>query len=310
MIDTAVVLETALEAAVRSLPKLDDVSGTKDGISLLNLKSHLLLSYLEHLAYYILLKVRGESIQDEQNQAAVEALIDLRVYLDRGIKPIEQKLKYQMDKVIRAAERADREGGLENLDAAAKDALAYKPNPGSLVVDKANGKDAGDAEADDIYRPPKIASVLPAREAQARRRQPNRTLRDFVDSELSAAPVAEPSIGTNIVSSGRQGNSVLQSANDRSKQAERDRYEEENYTRLPSIGKQKKGRRSDEIYGGEDFRVLDQELYDFQGPKESLLERSRKRGVEDPSMGSGPTAELGLKFKKRKKALRSSGKRR
>ncbi|ORY86111.1 hypothetical protein BCR37DRAFT_204969 [Protomyces lactucae-debilis] len=310
MADTSATIAAALEAAGKALPKASDVSSTKDGISLLNLKSHLLLSYLEHLVYYILLKSRAENLCDEEHKPVVDALIDLRVYLDRGVKPIEQKLKYQMDKVIRAAERFDREGELTNMDAASKDALAFKPNPSSLVIEKTSNGD-GDAE-DDIYRPPKIASVLPAREAQARRRQPNKTLRDFVDSELSAAPVAEPSIGTNIISSGRQGNSVLQSANDRSKQAERDRYEEENYTRLPTVGKQKKGRRTDDVYGGEDFRVLDQELYDFQGPKQSLVERSRKRGADEQQTLEGPSPELGAQFKKRKKVLhkKSSGKRR
>lgn len=295
-------IRSSLESASKSLPDSDALSGTQAGISLLSLKSHLLLSYLQHISFYILLKLRGEKVDQGEFARVVDQLIDLRVYLDKGVKPIESKLRYQIDKVIRAAERVDREGQLKDLDESSKDALAYKPNPQALVVDKADQED----DQDGIYRPPRIASTLPGRELQQRRRAPNNTLREFVDSELSAAPISEPSIGSNIITQGRQGNSTIQSSRDRASQQERDRYEEENYIRLPTTGKQKKGKRNDDIYGGEDFRVLDQELYDFgKGPKDSLVERSRKRAQEEREDGdAGGSASTG-KFKKRKKILAS-----
>lgn len=298
-------IKASLDSARTALPTGDAFSGTQDGISLLSLKSHLLLSYLQHIAFYILLKLKGERIDEEEYRSVIDNLIDLRVYLDKGVKPIEAKLRYQIDKVIRAAERVDRDGQLQDLDDHARDALAYKPNPKALVVDKPDEE----ASKDGIYRPPRIASTLPTREKQQRRRAPNNTLREFVDSELSAAPISEPSIGSNIITQGRQGNSTIQSSRDRASQAERDRYEEENYIRLPTIGKTTKGsRRNDDIYGGEDFRVLDQELYGFdKGPKESLVERSRKRAQEERDMeinGQDDGApEIGSKFKKRKKVL-------
>ncbi|CCG82118.1 putative U3 small nucleolar ribonucleoprotein protein Lcp5 [Taphrina deformans PYCC 5710] len=302
-------IKASFVGAKNSLPKSDILSGTKDGISLLSLKSHLLLSYLQHVAFYIILKLRGEKIDEGEFKKVVDQLIDLRVYLDKGVKPIETKLRYQIDKVIRAAERVTREGQLKDLDENARDALAYKPKPQALVVDKAEEA----MDNDGIYRPPRIASTLPARELMARRRAPNNTLREFVDSELSAAPVAEPSIGSNIITQGRQGNSTIQSSRDRAHQSERDRYEEENYIRLPTTGKQKTGRRNDDIYGGEDFRVLDQELYDFgKGPRESLVDRSRKRAQEereDGGDGPVPNGATG-KFKKRKKVLAGRAKNR
>lgn len=303
-------IKTSLESARSALTTSDSFSGTQDGISLLSLKSHLLLSYLQHISFYILLKLKGERVDEGQYKAVIDNLIDLRVYLDKGVKPIESKLRYQIDKVIRAAERLDREGQLKDLDDSARDALAYKPNPQALVIDKAEDDDSKDG----LYRPPRIASTLPARELTQRRRAPNNTLREFVDSELSAAPVSQPSIGSNIITQGRQGNSTIQSSRDRASQMERDRYEEENYTRLPTTGKAKKNKRNDDIYGGEDFRVLDQELYGFdKAPKESLAERSRKRAQEERDEepngdGNNGVSATGGKFKKRKKILASRSK--
>lgn len=295
-------IKSSLNDARTALTTSDSFSGTEDGISLLTLKSHLLLSYLQHVTFYILLKLNGERIDEGKFTAVVDNLIDLRVYLDKGVKPIEAKLRYQIDKVIRAAERVDRESQLQDLDNDARDALAYKPNPQSLVVDEPEDK-----ASDGIYRPPRIASTLPARELTKRRRAPNNTLRDFVDSELSAAPISEPSIGSNIRSQGRQSNSTILSSRERASQAERDRYEEENYTRLPTLGKAKKRRRNEDIYGGEDFRVLDEELYGFdKGPKLSLAERSRKRAQEDRDEeinGGDRSFAVGEKFQKRQKGL-------
>lgn len=298
-------VSASLKSSANSLPRKEELLDTSNGISLLSLKSHLLLSYLQHITFYVLLKLRGEDTVDGEYKDVVENLIDLRVYLERGVKPLEAKLKYQIDKVIRAADRADREGQMKDLGTDAQDALAYRPNPQALVNDK-----EGDeiAENDGLYRPPRISSVLPAQESKARRKAPNNTLREFVDAELSAAPIAEPSIGSNIVSTGSGGG--IQSRKLRDEEAAKTRYEEENYTRLASEGgKKKKGKRMDDIYGGEDFRVLDEELYDFRsGTNESLVERSRKRNGEE-TQPEGPS-DLGQKFKKRRKALAKRQKRR
>lgn len=344
MADPTVLLsgiKSSLLASGSALPSSDTIKGAQDGISLLSLKSHLLVEYLQHLAFYILIKLRGESIKSEKYKQVVENLIDLRVYLDKGVKPIETKLRYQIDKVIRAAERLNREGQLQDLDATSKDALAYKPNPLALVLDRSDNNDTGTAsqDPDGLYRPPRIASTALAAPSSrrgaatgssaTRRQNPNSTLREFVDSELSAAPQAHPSIGSNITSA--NGVARIQSSSARRAQIERDTYEEENYLRLPSTSsKRDRGqRRVDEVYGGEDFRVLDQELYDFGGASggrndrngkdgfgdESLVQRARKRSnvnvdhgddfdgdSERRGNGTGP-GRIGDKFKKRKKVL-------
>ena len=294
------------------------MDGTADGISLLNLKSLLFCDYLLHLSYYTLTRLR--SLPLSQSAGLLDALIDLRVDLDRGVRPLEQKLRYQIDKVIRASERSELQ-----QQTAGDDALQYAPRLDDLAQsdDEAAGgadgsDDGGDRKGNGIYRPPRIAATLPTEEAQARRdkRRPNATLREFADSELSNAPMAEPSIGSNITSvrNGRRTTAAVESARDRRDRDDVRRYEEENYTRLPTTGKDKKRRGGrEDTYGGEDFRMLDAGLYDDLASRAgtgrgSALSRSRKRQTDDGgdangAAGNGP--RIGETFKRRKGALKS-----
>ncbi|OKL58429.1 hypothetical protein UA08_06166 [Talaromyces atroroseus] len=84
-----------------------------DGISLLDTKAELLLSYLQNLVFLVLFQLRARG-KNENNQDGVSRddivrkLAELRVYIDKGVKPLEGRLKYQIDKVIKAAEDAER----------------------------------------------------------------------------------------------------------------------------------------------------------------------------------------------------------
>ncbi|RAK89585.1 U3 small nucleolar ribonucleo protein LCP5 [Aspergillus costaricaensis CBS 115574] len=116
-------LTTCLNSTGSSLPKTkrdapSDVSiePPQDGISLLDTKSDLLLSYMQNLVFLVIFQLRGlKSSTDkdaEKNDSLpddiVKKLVELRVYLDRGVRPLEGRLKYQVDKVIKAAEDAER----------------------------------------------------------------------------------------------------------------------------------------------------------------------------------------------------------
>src|SRR4051794_38662999 len=75
-----------------------------NGISLLDVKNDLLLSYLQHLVFLILLRLRNSYVQNNEDKSlgdeAIKKLIELRVYLERGARPLEGRLKYQIDKVL------------------------------------------------------------------------------------------------------------------------------------------------------------------------------------------------------------------
>ena len=84
------------------------------GISLLSLKNHLLLSYLHHLVSLFSLKLSSTSLTSTQGNQVVGNLVKLRVVLEK-VSPLEQKLKYQVEKLVRKADQAA-EGPLDEQD--------------------------------------------------------------------------------------------------------------------------------------------------------------------------------------------------
>lgn len=58
-----------------------------------------MLQYVTQLAFYVHMKLSGKKLE---GHPVVESLVELRVVLEK-MKPIESKLKYQIDKLIRAA---------------------------------------------------------------------------------------------------------------------------------------------------------------------------------------------------------------
>jgi U3 small nucleolar ribonucleoprotein protein LCP5 len=67
----------------------------------LSAKNDLMLSYLHHLTLLVHLKLSGRSLTDHQD--LVQELVRIRVILDK-IRPLETKLKYQIDKLVRKAQ--------------------------------------------------------------------------------------------------------------------------------------------------------------------------------------------------------------
>jgi U3 small nucleolar ribonucleoprotein protein LCP5 len=353
-------LPVLLDNLTKSLSSAPEVSSEKDtlipprdGISLLDVKNELLLSYLQNLVFLIILKLRNRDDGPRQSEdagiddAVVKKLVELRVYLERGVRPLEGRLKYQIDKVLRAADDITRpsapatnqvvskkedvdgdevEGGSEDSDDSEEestngvalkadeiDELAYRPQPSALIrpanterePQAVNGKNG-------IYRPPRItATVMPTtnpREKEARKPQKSAVLDEFVNTELSTAPLAEPSIGSTILSGGRRIKSEREKIDD----AERREYEESNYVRLPKESKKeraKKAGRNNAGYGGEEWRGLGEGLDRIErltkgksGGARSMLEKSRKRLTEERPKGT-TVSEVGQGFQKRLKTL-------
>lgn len=273
-------LTTTLDVA----PRLANVELPKDGISLLDVKNELLLSYLQNLVFLILLKLRqakganSESNNEEQNldDLVVSKLVELRLYLEKGARPLEDKLRFQIDKVLRAADDAER-----NAKAAAEAAMAnghgsdsgsgsddddksgeeeddqdgavdgrkitdlqHRPNLAGWQRPAVAANDGRERDTSGVYRPPKIAPVVmpttERREKGDRRQAKSATLDEFIADEMSTAPIAEPSIGTTIVNFGRK----VKTASERRREDERREFEEKNFVRLPKESKKDRAKRS------------------------------------------------------------------
>merc|ERR1719309_113839 len=105
----------------------------EEGISFLNVKASLLMEYNINLAYIMLKKTKGESIDGD---SAIQRLCYLRTVLEK-VRPIEHKLKYQIDKFVSLAETGELRPD---------DPSRFKPNP-DLLVGKI--EDSGEEDSDE-----------------------------------------------------------------------------------------------------------------------------------------------------------------
>lgn len=389
-------LTESLSSATSSLPDTSATIPPTDGLSLLSIKNELLLSYLQNLVFLIVLKLRdlqsdgnndstqtgGEQIDHTTQDAVIKKLVELRDYLERGVRPLEGRLKYQIDKVLRAAEYAaristtaaaqkdkagkktavngSRDHGTGNEDGvsdsgdssseededeertsdgdANADAdveineLSYRPNPSAMKLSSTTPQPTTTSPrpstttkqrgSDGIYRPPKITPTAlpttttsrPSRET--RRPHKSATMDEFISTELSSAPMPEPSIGSTIQSRGRNS---YKSARERETDEQRRTYEESNFVRLPGESKKERAKKAGaggmrrQEYGGEEWRGLGEgaERIDALTRKRDrgasgVLQRSRKRGVEDGLRG-GDGVRIGEAFEKRRRLWRMGG---
>jgi U3 small nucleolar ribonucleoprotein protein LCP5 len=346
----------ASEAATKGLPELDSVLRPENGISLLDAKNEIFLSYLQALALRNLNVIRSlkegadsEAAQNLSNEIT-KKLVEHRVYLERGIRPLEQKLKFQVDRVVKAADEAQRiaaqpaklsretngkkksgqngkAGDEESEDDSEDDdddedsedddedeqvdKTAFRPNL-SLMASKDERQTARErpqAQEDGVYRPPRVsATVMPTTDRRERaERKPirSKTLDEFVSSEYSLAPTAQPSIGSNIAAGGRTNKNARQLKDEQ----ERRDYEEINLIRLPKQSKKELarkgyGRDKDGGFGGEEWRDLSTSLDRIgdltrRKSKDTVLDKSRKRrAVEDGPRGDGIGSQFDVKRKR------------
>ncbi|KAF9311019.1 hypothetical protein BG003_007850 [Podila horticola] len=227
-------IETKLKPTIKKLETKE--IDTSKGLSFLEVKYHILLEYITNLSFVMYRKLSGESIQDHP---AIHSLIEERTILEK-MKPVEQKLKYQIDKLVRAAVVGQQEGEAQ-MTAGGADPLAFKPNPKNLVLDNAGNEDNEEGENEDneeggaksgLYRAPKMApvhfeedssAVAKRLKYQARlqaRAAKSRVMKDLVN-EFDDRP-EEMSLTNDGVHFGMGMDD---------KQREREQYEEENFTR-------------------------------------------------------------------------------
>ncbi|KAH9955625.1 hypothetical protein BC827DRAFT_1158156 [Russula dissimulans] len=228
------------------------------GISLLSVKHHILLSYMQSLVLLHSHRVLGHSLTsrsppsepfnspDRGTRGAdagdlVDSMIEGRVVLEK-IKLLESKMRYQIEKLVQLAS----EEPSDDSNKVVNDPLAFRPNPEALMggggPDEDDEQASDAASADGIYRPPKLAPmpyVEPtSKEARARRARPApHALASlaYLDPER---PFMESTTGLSIVPS-------MQSA--RARELRRmEEFEEENMTRLVLKKKDERRRKKDE----------------------------------------------------------------
>ena len=138
VIRTSKDVNNSVESLIERIESGPDMS---DGISFLDLKNDLMINYNLNLLFLLMKKTRDGKIETER--AAVERLCYLRTVLEK-VRPIEHKLKYQIDKCVNIAET----GQISKDDPA-----RFKANPDSLAskfaVDEDNEEDGSQSEEEE-----------------------------------------------------------------------------------------------------------------------------------------------------------------
>lgn len=242
---------------------------TDQGLSFLEMKYNMLLSYLINLTYIVLRKCSGEKIEGDP---CIDRLIEIRTVLEK-IRPINHKLKYQIDKLVKTAVSGTN----------SSDPTNFKANPDSLIDNR--GRSSEDEDSDEsskgldekkkhgVYIPPKFSAVhypginflsykIPnccnwfaifVDEQDSKRRQQERTKKMSLSSSIMQ-DLKDEYLDTPIeIAQGSRAQQVISK-----REQERQEYEETYLTRLPMNKKEKHMRRQLTTLG-----TLGDEITDF-----------------------------------------------
>jgi len=238
---------------------------TEQGVSLLEAKLQLMMSYNIALNLYILLKLEGKPIE---NHPVIDKLILLRTMIEK-IKPIETRLKYQIDKLIRTTTVESAKAVQGKVDP-----LQHKPNAANLQPklhdDSQQGGDDDGAQVaggDGLYAPPKISAQHYEEDESAAYRREKRAAKErskLATSEMMQELRSEFSTQPEEIS---HADAARQS--DKAEREERTKHEEENFIRL----------------GG--FKKLNKKSKRIANGMEKITEFAGLRGLESGRQAAG-----------------------
>jgi len=226
------------------LPILEKVKNneipTSKGISFLETKYHLLLSYCLNITYFLMLKSSGVSIKDHP---VVDQLVKIRVMIEK-MKPLDKKLKYQVEKLLKNASTG-------TIGVSEDDPLRFKPNLSSMKKksSRQQQQDSDDEDEDDqeqsqmlsnagIYQAPKYGSRggLIDEEDKATRQQDKKKRDQLKAANSKMAKFIQETYGDQP----EEETDLIEQNIPIDEEVDRKRYEEENFTRITLSKKERK----------------------------------------------------------------------
>jgi U3 small nucleolar ribonucleoprotein protein LCP5 len=293
---------TLIKSLIKTLA--DDETNALDSISLLSLKNSALLGYVTDLALLLAIRLKSlkENINNDKKGEVLNSIVTNRVILERGIKALEKKISYQLEKMVNAYHRRKKEQ--EDLEQKIKDnsdneeaseenddddndeegegeeGLNFKPNPSALLKKSGRNVKTGEmkesiqedgeteitdhksSKSNEKYKPPKISATAindPDKQVKHRKQRNLQSMDEYLQ-DISEAPSIEKSIGSTIINKGRD----VKSKRQLEKEAELQRYEEENFTRLPTTktkeDKKERAKRMRNEFFGEDWSMFENNM--------------------------------------------------
>uniref|UniRef100_A0A0G4I608 Sas10 C-terminal domain-containing protein n=1 Tax=Chromera velia CCMP2878 TaxID=1169474 RepID=A0A0G4I608_9ALVE len=306
---------------------------TSKGLSFLEVKVHVLLSYLLNLSYYLALKARGV---DAQDHPVIDRLVFARTLMEK-LRPIEERLKPQIDRLIERAAAAGT-GASPSLSPSASGGKGKTSKPrvqelrlteegegGESEEDEEDGDDGSEDEeekAGGVYKAPKMMAVEftgdPMSGLQRAERDLARQRERLKKTEMVRALREEFSEAPEEIGGRRDAPMDAEVERLLRREAERQDYEEENLTRLQRSKREKKllqkaqeGRKATMAAGGLLLEELE-DLVDVGGGEEEGIQGlkgrdKKKKGKETKTLGSYLNAIKQMEEQQKKaSALRSA----
>jgi len=204
------------------------------GLSYLDVKNILMLSYNCDLVNVMKAKNEGRSLLDESTSKGIDRLIETRTVLER-LRSIDHKLRYQVEKLVRAANVNAQEG--RTIDPLEHRANLDNFDDDDNDDDETAGVDGEQKSAKDgVYKPPKLAAV---------RYEGDESKADKMEKrdKMRAKAIANASMLMDLDLDREEPEEIFENQVHRFKEdkrlEERTKYEEDNFTRLTLTKKEK-----------------------------------------------------------------------
>ncbi|CAI4060488.1 small subunit rRNA maturation protein LCP5 SKDI_05G1990 [Saccharomyces kudriavzevii IFO 1802] len=295
-----------------------DAKKPTEKVSLLSLKNGSMLGYINSLMMLIGNRL-DEKCKNPTAMDARERSIQHRVVLERGVKPLEKKLSYQLDKLTRAYVKMEKEykdaekraletstlanHGKDDNDSEEDDSseeeMAYRPNTSGIIsTDKKsshrdeevskeeNGDENGDDESG-VYKPPKITAVLPPQQTHFEDRFDAREHKDRSSKSRMQAMEEyiressdQPDWSASIGADiVNHGRGGIKSSRDTEKELKVTSFEEDNFTRLNITNKAEK-RKQKQRERNARVNVIGGEDFGIFSSKRKLEDSTSRRGAK------------------------------
>ncbi|SCU87719.1 LAMI_0D07206g1_1 [Lachancea mirantina] len=298
---------------------MDKVIGGKDAekVSLLSLKNGSMLAYINSLMMVI-----GEKLEqkDATAQNGRQRSIEHRVTLERGVKPLEKKLAYQLDKLVQAYSRMENEYVAAEKRAAERthvsvaddddsseeeDESLFRPNAaavatydtgsqGRFVADAVDQNRDADANADEIsgtsrYKPPKISAVLPPQHhfedkfnARDHKDRSGRSRMQAMEDYINEMS-EQPEWEASVGANiVNHGRGGVKSQRDARKDQRVKDYEEDNFTRLNAVGNKQERRRAKQRERAAQENMIGGEDFGIFNSKRRIDDSTTRRASKKP----------------------------
>lgn len=158
------LLTSSLESAIPALPNHETILPPSNGITLLDAKNDIFLAYLQTLALRNLAVIRSvgkhvknktastngdakaSALDSDLDEQLVKDLVKHRVYLEKGVRPLEERFKFEIDRAVRAA---DDETRAEQQKSAAATTKKNQKKTTTTTTDSGDEIDGDDEDQDD-----------------------------------------------------------------------------------------------------------------------------------------------------------------